>query len=137
MLSLVFPKEAGTFTMTVFPEDHHNIQICLCSSASHHHHRNFNLFQNSPTLCLCAECTPNSKFPPKFINRNRMCRVLQPKNTTGPANVCRLAMSKRTCKKIHVFELPKRSRTRREEWRCGPTLASLSYSTSSANQITT
>jgi len=63
-----------------------------------------------------------------------MCRVVQSKNNNRSANVCLLAVSKRKRKKIHVFELPKRSRTRREEWRCWPTLASLSYATSSANK---
>ena len=77
---------------------------------------------------------PTPKFPPKFINKTRMCRVVQSKNNDGWIIVCLLAVSKRKRRKIHVFELPKRSRTRREEWRCWPTLASLSYSTSSAKK---
>ena len=38
---------------------------------------------------------PTPKFPPKFITRDRMCRVVQPKNTAGPVNVCLLAVSKK------------------------------------------
>ena len=52
--------------MTVLPEDHCNIQICLCSGASNHHHRNSNLFQNSKRAFICAECTPNSKISTKI-----------------------------------------------------------------------